>query len=318
MTAKQLLAVSVASGLLPMLQAEAQVARANPIRRVVTMLQTMQEKVTAEGEQEEALFKKFMCYCTTNKGDLEGTIAAAEAKGPELGSAIEEAQAEKAQLDEDLKGHKADRATAKESLVEANALRKKQADEYAASNSELTSNSAAIKRAVTALEKGMGGGFLQTSAAQVLKKLVASRDDDADRQSVLAFLSGTEGYSPQSGQITGILKQIGDEMSKSTAEETAAEEESKQQHAALSAAKSKEIAAHTKAIETKSVRVGEVAVSIANMKNDLADTQGSLEEDKKFLAELEQGCGTKQAEWDERQKNPIGGVGCFGGDDKNP
>ena len=64
---------------------------------------------------------------------------------------------------------------------------------------------AAIKRAVTALEKGMGGGFLQTSAAQVLKKLVASRDDDADRQSVLAFLSGTQGYSPQSGQITGIL-----------------------------------------------------------------------------------------------------------------
>ena len=46
---------------------------------------------------------------------------------------------------------------------------------------------------------------------------------------------------------SGILKQIGDEMSKSTAEETAAEEESKQQHAALSAAKSKEIAAHTKA-----------------------------------------------------------------------
>ena len=43
-------------------------------------------------------------------------------------------------------------------------------------------------------------------------------------------------------------------------------------------------------------------MSIANMKNDLADTQGSLEEDKKFLAELEQGCGTKQAEWDERQK----------------
>ena len=44
----------------------------------------------------------------------DGTIAAAEAKGPELASEIKEAAAEKAQLDEDLKGHKADRANAKE------------------------------------------------------------------------------------------------------------------------------------------------------------------------------------------------------------
>ena len=36
----------------------------------------------------EALFKKFMCYCTTNKGDLEGAIATAEAKGPEVASVL--------------------------------------------------------------------------------------------------------------------------------------------------------------------------------------------------------------------------------------
>ena len=36
--------------------------------------------------------------------------------------------------------------------------------------------SAAIEKAVGALEKGMGGGFLQTSAAQVVKKLVTSRE----------------------------------------------------------------------------------------------------------------------------------------------
>ena len=64
----------------------------------------------------------------------------------------------------------------------------------------------------------MGGAFLQTSAAQTLQKLVESesRMGDIDRENVLAFLSGGEasGYSPQSGQITGILKQIGDEMAK--------------------------------------------------------------------------------------------------------
>merc|ERR1719203_2491962 len=38
------------------------------------------------------------------------------------------------------------------------------------------------------------------------------------------------------------------------------------------------------------------------MANDLEDTEESLAEDKKFLAELEKGCETKSAEWDERCK----------------
>merc|ERR1719163_1544696 len=91
-------------------------------------------------------------------------------------------------------------------------------------------------------------------------------------------------------------------MADDSAEATAAAEQATQEHEALVAAKTKEINAHTKAIEEKSVRVGEVAVSIANMKNDLKDMQGSLEEDKAFLAELEKGCGTKEQEWEERQK----------------
>ena len=47
---------------------------------------------------------------------------------------------------------------------------------------------------------------------------------------------------------------IGDEMAKGSAEETATEKKAIQQHEALTSAKSKEIAAHTKAIEEKMVR----------------------------------------------------------------
>merc|ERR1719277_1952509 len=38
------------------------------------------------------------------------------------------------------------------------------------------------------------------------------------------------------------------------------------------------------------------------MKQDLSDTQDSLAEDQQFLAELEKGCSTKTAEWEERSK----------------
>jgi len=66
------------------------------------------------------------------------------------------------------------------------------------------------------LEKWPGGCLLQTEAASVLKNLVEndSKLVDVDREDLTAFLSsGTNnGYAPQSGAITGILKQMGDTM----------------------------------------------------------------------------------------------------------
>ena len=43
-------------------------------------------------------------------------------------------------------------------------------------------------------------------------------------------------------------------------------------------------------------------VEIEIMKGDFSDTAQSMIEDKKFLADLDKTCKTKQAEWDERCK----------------
>merc|ERR1719355_47275 len=96
---------------------------ANPIRKVVTMLQAMQKKVTAEGEKEEELFEKFMCYCKNGAGALSKSIADAEAKGPELTADIEAAESQVAQYKGDLKQHQSDRAAAKEAMAAATAVR---------------------------------------------------------------------------------------------------------------------------------------------------------------------------------------------------
>jgi len=45
-------------------------AAANPIRRVVNLLQDMQKKVEAEGKKEKELFEKFMCYCKNGATEL--------------------------------------------------------------------------------------------------------------------------------------------------------------------------------------------------------------------------------------------------------
>jgi hypothetical protein len=97
---------------------------ANPIRRVVTMLQNLQKKVEEEGERDEELHGKFMCYCKNGAGDLAKSIADAETKIADLGSSAKDAAAQKMQTDQDLVSHRADRAAAKEAQAQATAVRK--------------------------------------------------------------------------------------------------------------------------------------------------------------------------------------------------
>jgi len=115
----------------------------------------------------------------------------------------------------------------------------------------------------------------------------------------MAFLSGGHGagYVPQSGQITGILKTLKDEMEASLADSTNGENGSIASFDGLMAAKTKQVEALTAAIESKSKRVGELGVKIAMESNDLDDTSEAIVEDKKFLADLAQNCKTKKGEW---------------------
>merc|ERR550537_1785040 len=124
---------------------------------------------------------------------------------------------------------------------------------------------------------------------------------DSDRETAVAFLSG--GSSENSGEITGILKQLGDEMSKDLADATAAEESAIKDTDELVAAKAKEIEALTKSIEEKMERLGELGVGMAEMKNDGGDNANSLEDDKKFLADLKKNCGTKEEEYEAIKKS---------------
>merc|ERR1719355_477018 len=91
-------------------------------------------------------------------------------------------------------------------------------------------------------------------------------------------------------------------MATALAEATQTEEAAIHTYNELMAAKTEEVNALTKQIEQKIELSGELAMSIAQMKNDLGDTAESLAEDKKFLAELKKSCSTKEAEWEERCK----------------
>merc|ERR1719337_106127 len=141
--------------------------------------------------------------------------------------------------------------------------------------------------------------------ASVLKQLSVNMDiSSMDRDMLTSFLTQGEssGYVPASGQITGILKQMSDTMDASLETATSEENASVKDFKGLVAAKTKEINALTKEIESKTARVGELGVELVTLKEDLDDTTKSLMEDEAFLKDMEKNCKTKEDEWATRQK----------------
>merc|ERR1719230_2194194 len=273
------------------------------------MLQNMQAKVEAEGKKEAELFEKFMCYCKTGTSDLTKSIDDAETKIPQLSSELKDSEATLAETKEGLKQDQMDRSAAKAAMAEATGIRKKENAAYVAAKDEFVANIDAILKATAALEKGMAGSFLQTQSASVLKKILSAQATqdmlEEDRQTLLSFLSGnpfSQGYAPQSGQIVGLLKQLGDDMATSLAEIMIAEEKAVYTYGELMKAKTAEVNSLTEAIEAKTKKIGDLGVAIVQTKDDIDDTSDSLAEDKVFLKELEKGCDTKAAEWEERKK----------------
>jgi hypothetical protein len=276
----------------------------NPIRKIVTLLQGMQKEIEVEGEKEAEAFDKFMCYCNGNTDGMKGSAEAGVQKAAELGSKLEALKSEKAQLDQELKDHASSREAAQVDSKKAANLREKEKAEFEAAEADMTTNIGAMKGAITALEKGMGF-FLQMGANQkvIVQRVVAetAQLDDFQRDTVMNLLQGKE-TAESSGEITGMLKAMLEEMEGDLATATKDEETSASGFEELSAAKASEIAAATAAIEAKTKRAGEVAVEIVQTKDDKEDTEAEVAETQAFLGDLQKQCAEKKAAWAERQK----------------
>merc|ERR1719337_417148 len=138
-----LLAGWTASGLTLVTQTEA-----NPIRKVVTLLQDMQKEIEAEGEKEKDLYDKFMCYCDGNTDGMSKAAEEASQKITELKAQLEAEKAEKSQLDQELMQHKLDRETAQKDLATAEAIRKKEHEQFEADAGDSKANLEALTGAI--------------------------------------------------------------------------------------------------------------------------------------------------------------------------
>merc|ERR1719371_86408 len=149
------------------------------------------------------------------------------------------------------------------------------------------------------------GSFLQMGAEQKsrVERVVSQSNqmDDFQRESVLDLLQGKE-TAQSSGEITGMLKAMLEEMEGDLATAKKDEATAASGFEELSAAKEAEIASSTSAIESKTKRAGEVAVEVVQTQDDMEDTQEEVAETQAFIGDLVKQCAEKKSAWAEIQK----------------
>jgi septal ring factor EnvC (AmiA/AmiB activator) len=290
---------------------------ANPIRKIVNLLEAMQKEIQVEGEKEKVVFDNFMCFCDNGAADLLKAANDANAANKAAVAKLEASSSEKAQLEGDIKTHTTDLETATADLEKATSIRDKEKAEFDETLATKKAGEDALGRAIPAIEKGMGGAsFLQSLGRHGLRNLkrvlqAAQEITDGDRKDVLDFLQGkAEGAG--AGEILGMLKAMKDELTRDIATLEEDEAAAVKGFGEMKASKEKEISFADESIQTKKDRIATLAVEVVQLKNEIEDSAAEAADAEKFASSLEKQCATKKKEWAERCKARTDEIAAIG------
>jgi len=274
----------------------------------------MEHNLQTEAKEDEEVYEKISCWCTTNDKDKTEAIAAAQSKILALDAAIEEYSADSARLSSEIKNLAAEIAANEEALDKATSLRTKELAEFNTEEKDLLGSIGGLKSALTVLGKHQAlvqvPEMTLMEAFATLGSVLAKKNTDgvvtpSQRKAVEAFVQQAPGmgesYSSQSGQIFGILNQMKETFE--TNLKTAKDEEaaSVEAYEELKAAKLQEIKSGKSLSDNKQQELADTDEANAQAKQDLENTQAALGADQKFLANLKETCATTDSEYSARK-----------------
>lgn len=295
--------------------ASASEVKVNPMRKIINMLQDMQEELEREGKAELELFEKAMCACSGGEKELTNTIASSTSEIDSSKTKIGSDTAELTQMEQEIGDHKTAIETCTSDLATATELRAKEEKTFTETSKGMKMNIHQLSKAIPALESGLSGSaFLQVmtpAGSSRLRRVVGVTRylSDDERQQVLSFLDQGTGeelgeaiQAPGTEQILGMLKTMKEEMSKDLAETTSEEESAKQDFSSLEKAKKAELDVNEKAVITKDKRIGELKLSISEASHALEDAEEELANAEKFLSSMKEQCASMEKNKAMRQK----------------
>jgi len=309
----------------------------SPVAKIVSMLTDMQAKGKKEKQDETVRFAAFKQFCESTAAEKTKDIATAKVEIDQLEATIAKAQADVVEITTYVAGLDKDVATWTEDLATGTAERKKENTEFLAAQKEYEDSISAVNRAMGMLKKGPGGGkiaqMLQTGQLKgSMLTLLQSGDktkvkevlDKIDPAKALLQEAEDEGisidqpnpqayaYEGSSGGIIDLVEKLGAKFLEEKKALEKAEFNAKSAYQMTQKDLKAQIASAGMEKGMKTTTKAKTLEAEAAAKGDFADTEASLAEDKKYLADLDSECKTKSFDYEQRQIVREGEIEAIG------
>mmetsp|Transcript_50570 Transcript_50570/g.110061 ORF Transcript_50570/g.110061 Transcript_50570/m.110061 type:complete len:679 (+) Transcript_50570:93-2129(+) len=296
-----------------------------PVMKIVRMLEDMKAELEKEKAEDEAVFESLDCWCKQNDKEKSQAIALGEAKMEDLKAAQGEFSAKIEELRVGLANTKEKLRKDKQALDESVAMRMKEAKEFHGEEKDMLGTIQSIKDALIVLERQnpsltqlasvaksleglkamqMAKDTLGNDKMAVLKAFFQEATDSA-HSSALRKIPGFQSYSPQSGQINGILKQMKEEFEANLATAQSEEKKSISDFQQLKAAKQAEIDAGKKQQMELEQEDAEFREKNEAAYEEFKDTQAQLALDQTFMMNLKKKCSATDEEYAKRTQSRL-------------
>jgi len=169
-------------------------------------------------------------------------------------------------------------------------------------------NFAQLRAVAQRLEKAQVFTLSKKSVdAPTASQLNALKEFLQQAQGAESFLSipGYRSFSPQSGQIFGVLEQMKEDFEKDLSDARASEKKAVEDFEALRAAKQEELTAGRTFVIRTDGQIAELKAKHAQAFKELEDTQAQLALDREFLASLKKKCAETDAEFEKRTADRL-------------
>jgi len=290
----------------------------NPLSKTIQLLDSLSAKITAQGQAEEKAYKEYVAWCDDASSNLKYEIKTGEAKKEELQATIAKAAADTEACNDKIEDLGGSISADDQELKEANAVRTKEAADFAASEAELVDAIDTLDRAVMVLQKEMKknpAALAQVNVASnvnnLLKTLNTVIDAAAfpitDQKKLVALVQAHQGddagddefgapaaavYKSHSSGIFDVLEDMKEKAEGQLGDLRKAESTTRHNFEMLKQSLTDQIEADTKDLDEEKALKASTQETKAVAEGDLVETSKDLENDKSGLATAGTTCMT--------------------------
>lgn len=302
-------------------------ASLSPLQQVLTLLGSLEGKVTAAGEKEEAAYTKFAEWCNNGARDKQYEIKTAKATIEDLTATITKANSDIAGARTKIESLASEISSSDADLKAATQLRQKEEKEFTAAEAELADVVQTLDRAVNVVQRKMRGSALMqvkidNQDVDTLVKTLGTLIDAAsmsihDKQRLIALAQNRantddgedalgapapEAYKAHSEGILDVLEDMREKAETQLAELRKQEVNERHNYEMTKQSVEDQIAADQKDLAEAKTDASSAGEAKAAAEGDLAVTQKDLKDGEEALELMSTSCTTAAADHEASMK----------------